>query len=529
MWKRVMILFLALSSLLTFASNSPAATPKDSLVIAADTQILISLDPAVCYETFAAQITEAGYSGLTSIQPVNGVLTPVPCLAEKWDILDNGTKYVFHLRKNARFSNGDPVTADDVVFSFQRLLSINKSPAWLLEEIGLTKENMQETIANQDDNTVVLKTKPLAPNVILSILGGSWGGIVNKKVVMANEVNGDFGEAYLLDKSVGAGAGPYEIVEWKRNDHILLRANKYYWAGIPAIKQIYIKDVPEATTQFLLVQKGDADVAWRVTTEQAAQLKNSPQKGIKLVTVPSQSNEYVAMNAQWGPFKDERVIQAIKYAIDYDAIIKSVMKGFAILNQNFIPIGYFGYVEMNPYKKDLAKAKQLLKEAGYSNGFEVELLTNPTQIRTDEAIIIQSNLAEVGIKVNVTTMPASEMYAKFRQQGHQMILAGWGIDYPDPDALAKPFANYKVKQLAWRTMWYDDYAANLAEKAGQELDQARRLELYRTLQEYWIKKSPFIMLYQPLDFWVVRDNVMGFEEAATGYSITFDFTKITKK
>jgi len=205
------------------------------------------------------------------------------------------------------------------------------------------------------------------------------------------------------------------------------------------------------------------------------------------------------------------------------------MKGFAILNQNFIPIGYFGYVEMNPYKKDLAKAKQLLKEAGYSNGFEVELLTNPTQIRTDEAIIIQSNLAEVGIKVNVTTMPASEMYAKFRQQGHQIILAGWGIDYPDPDALAKPFANYKVKQLAWRTMWYDDYAANLAEKAGQELDQARRLELYRTLQEYWIKKSPFIMLYQPLDFWVVRDNVMGFEEAATGYSITFDFTKITKK
>ncbi|WP_318534136.1 ABC transporter substrate-binding protein [Acetomicrobium flavidum] len=213
MWKRVMILFLALSSLLTFASNSPAATPKDSLVIAADTQILISLDPAVCYETFAAQITEAGYSGLTSIQPVNGVLTPVPCLAEKWDILDNGTKYVFHLRKNARFSNGDPVTADDVVFSFQRLLSINKSPAWLLEEIGLTKENMQETIAKQDDNTVVLKTKPLAPNVILSILGGSWGGIVNKKVVMANEVNGDFGEAYLLDKSVGAGAGPYEIVD----------------------------------------------------------------------------------------------------------------------------------------------------------------------------------------------------------------------------------------------------------------------------------------------------------------------------
>ncbi|KUK58279.1 MAG: ABC transporter, periplasmic substrate-binding protein, peptide/opine/nickel uptake family [Synergistales bacterium 53_16] len=529
MRKRVMVLCLAFLSCFFFASASPAATPKDSLVIAADTQILISLDPAVCYETFAAQITEAGYSGLTHIQSVNGVLTPVPALAESWEILEDGTKYVFRLRENARFSNGDPVTADDVVFSFQRLLSIGKSPAWLLEEIGLTKENMNETILKEDDRTVVLKTKPLAPNIILSILGGSWGGIVNKKVVMANETNGDFGEAFLQDKSAGAGAGPYEIVEWKRNDHVLLRANQHYWSGEPAIKQIYIKDVPEATTQFLLVQKGDVDVAWRVTTEQAAQLRNSPQKGVKLVTVPSQSNEYVAMNAQWGPFKDERVVKAVKYAIDYDAIIDSVLKGFAVLNQNFIPIGYYGYIEMNPYKKDVEKARQLLKEAGYPEGFEVELLTNPTQIRMDEAVLIQSNLAEVGIKAKVTTMPASEMYAKYRQQGHQIILAGWGIDYPDPDALAKPFANYRVKQLAWRTMWYDDNAADLAEKAGLELNDERRLEIYKELQEYWIEKSPFALLYQPLDFWVIRDNLIGFEEAAAGYSITFDFTKISKK
>ncbi|HOM97982.1 MAG: ABC transporter substrate-binding protein [Acetomicrobium sp.] len=529
MRKRAIVLILAFLSCFFFATHSPAATPKDSLVIAADTQILISLDPAVCYETLAAQITEAGYSGLTHIDYVNGVLTPVPGLAESWEILEDGTKYVFHLRENARFSNGDPVTADDVVFSFQRLLSIYKSPAWLLEEIGLTRENMQETITKKDDRTVVLKTKPLAPNIILSILGGAWGGIVNKKVVMANEVNGDLGEAYLLDKSVGAGAGPYEIVEWKRNDHVLLRANQYFWAGVPAIKQIFIKDVPESTTQFLLVQKGDVDVAWRVTTEQAAQLRDSPQKGVKLIAVPSQSNEYIAMNAQWGPFKDERVVKAVKYAIDYDAIINSVLRGFAVLNQNFIPIGYFGYIEMNPYKKDVAKAKQLLKDAGYPDGFEVEILTNPTQIRMDEAVLVQSNFAEVGIKATVTTMPASEMYAKFRQQGHQIILAGWGIDYPDPDALAKPFANYRVKQLAWRTMWYDDHAADLAEKAGLELNEERRLELYKELQEYWIEKSPFVMLYQPLDFWVIRDNVLGFEDAAAGYSITFDFTKISKK
>ena len=103
MRKRVTVWCLAFLSCFLFASASPAAIPKDSLVIAADTQILISLDPAVCYETFAAQITEAGYSGLTHIQPVNGVLTPVPALSESWDILEDGTKYVFHLRETLAF------------------------------------------------------------------------------------------------------------------------------------------------------------------------------------------------------------------------------------------------------------------------------------------------------------------------------------------------------------------------------------------------------------------------------------------
>jgi peptide/nickel transport system substrate-binding protein len=110
-----------------------------------------------------------------------------------------------------------------------------------------------------------------------------------------------------------------------------------------------------------------------------------------------------------------------------------------------------------------------------------------------------------------------------------MIIAGWGIDYPDPDALAKPFANYRVKQLAWRNMWYDDHAADLAEKAGVEQDSAKRAQLYKELQEYWIYKSPFVMLYQPVGFWAVSNDVVGFEKACEGYTLTFDFTKISKK
>ncbi len=527
MWKKLLLTIMALSVIV----NVFAATPKDTLVIAATTQIFITLDPAVCYETFAAAVVTAAYSGLTKLEPVNGVISAVPDLAESWDVVKQGDELVwtFRLRKGLTFSNGDPLTSEDVVFSYKRVLMINKSPVWLFKELGFTVENMDEKIVAVDPQTVVLKTKILAKNIVLSIIAPPWGGVVNKKVVLANEKDKDLGQAFLLDKSPGTGAGPYTIVEWKRNEQVVLQSNPRYWAGEPSVKRIIIKDVPEETNRFLLVQRGDVDVAWGVTTEQAAQLRETKPRGVRLVTTPGQSNEYVAMNVGWGPFKDPRVRQAIRYAIDYNAIIDSVMRGFAILNQNFMPIDYFGYIEMNPFKRDVEKARKLLAEAGYPNGFEVELLTNPTNIRQNEAIIIQANLAEIGIKANITLMPASEMYAKYRQQGHQMILAGWGIDYPDPDALAKPFANYRVKQLAWRNMWYDDYAADLAEKAGSELDEQKREQLYKELQEYWINNSPFAMLYQPIQFWVVRDEVVGFEQACQGYTLVFDFTKISKK
>ncbi|KUK21126.1 ABC transporter substrate-binding protein [Pseudothermotoga lettingae] len=524
MWRKAFLVVLTFLAVLSFAK-----TPKDTLVIAGNTEIFITLDPAVCYETFASAVVEAAYAGLVKIEPVNGVFTPVPELAEKWEVVNKGdvTEWIFYLRKGLVFANGDPLTAEDVVFSFKRALTINKSPAWLFNELGLTAENMEQTIVKVDDGTVKLVTKPLAQSIVLSILSGPWAGVVNKKVVLANEVNGDLGQTYLTDKS--AGAGPYQVIEWKRKEQVAMQANSRYWRGEPTLKRIIIMDVPEETTQFLLVQKGDVDVAWNITPEQAAQLRETNGGPVRLIVTASQSNEYVAMNAQWGPFKDERVRLAIKYAIDYDAIIKSVRRGFAILNQSFIPIGYLGFSNNNPFKRDVEKAKQLLAEAGYPNGFEVELLTNTTNIRQNEAVVIQANLAEIGIKANISLMPASEMYAKYRQQGTQIIVAGWGIDYPDTDNLAKPFADYRVKQLAWRNMWYDDYAADLAEKAGLEMDNNKRVEMYRELEKYWMEKGPFAMLYQPVNYWAVSSDVVGFEKAGEGYSLIFDFTKISKK
>jgi len=332
--------------------------------------------------------------------------------------------------------------------------------------------------------------------------------------------------AWLTDHS--AGAGPYVLKEWKRKTQIALTVNKNYYGDTPAIKTILLRDMPEASDRYLSLKKGDVDVAYQITVEEAAGLRDNKDESVQLFTTPGQTLEYVAMNASWGPFKDARVRQAVKYAIDYDAIINKVREGFAIKNQQFLAIGYFGYKESNPFTRDVAKAKKLLADAGYPNGFEVEIVTNESEIRRAEAVVVQSNLADIGIKSNIIIMQAAQMYDKYRNQGLQMIVAGWGIDYPDADALAKPFADYTVKQLAWRNAWLDDKAASMASAAGKEINEKKRAQIYYDLVKYWQDNGPFAMMYQPIEFWGIGNDIKGFDKAFDGYNVHCDFTLISK-
>jgi peptide/nickel transport system substrate-binding protein len=235
------------------------------------------------------------------------------------------------------------------------------------------------------------------------------------------------------------------------------------------------------------------------------------------------------MNVKYEPLAKDKVREAIRWALDYDAILRDVLRGEAIPLQTFIPTGYLGYNSARPFKQDLTKAKQLLAEAGYANGFEVELTTSsPHPTRPDIAQLIQSNLAKVGIKVKIVLMASGVMYQKFREQGLQLILASWGVDYPDPDALAKPFADGTVKQLAWRNAWMDKEATELTKRAMLERDTGRRVELYRRLTDLVLHQGAFAIIYQPTDNWVVRTWVKGYADAAAIGTMRFDFTKISK-
>lgn len=515
LWTILIVLFLSLTCL------TNATTPKDALVIGANTEIFITNDPGVTFEVLPNAMVQNIYAKLVSVVVKDKQFITVPGLAESWEVAPDGKTWTFHLRKGLVFADGDPLKADAVVYSFQRVLKLQKSPCWLFSDVlGLT----EESIAAPDDYTVKIVTNGAPSNVVLTMVGNTLSGVLNPRVVKEHEVDGDMGQAWLMDHS--AGAGPYNLEEWDRKIKVVLKANENYWRGAPKIKTVILQDIPEPTDQLLLLKKGDIDVAWDLTAEQANSLKGGPD--VSIVTTPGQSDEYVGMNAGWGPFKDVRVRQAVKYAIDYNAIIDKVMTGFAINNQQFLPVGYFGYVENNPYYQDIEKAKTLMAEAGYADGFDVEIVTNTTERRKTEAVVVQENLAKIGIRATINLMQASQMYAKFREQGLQIIVAGWGVDYPDADALSNPFANYRVKQLAWRCVWYDDYAADLTEAASKEINEDRRFQMYQDLTNYWHIYGPFAMMYQPIQFWGVRNEVKNYDKAAEGYSVHYDLTEVYK-
>ncbi len=482
---------------------SKMKTPSDTLVIAMDTSDAVSMDPARAYEFSSCYVVNQIYDKLVDYQ-LPDLVHIKPEIATSWEVSPDGKVWTFHIRKGVKFASGNPLTADDVVYSLQRVIKLKQTASWVLTQFVSKPEQIQKI----DDYTVkITLDKPVAPSFFLSTLTFTTSAVVDRKVAEAHAKNGDMGSDWMTDHS--AGSGPYVLAKWAREAEIDLVANPYYWKpGQPKLKKVIIKHVPEPTDQLLLIKKGDIDIATDLTAEQVNQVKGQP--GIDTVRTAETFVEYLGMNVAVKPLDKEEVRDAIRYCIDYDGIVNDILLGAAIKWQTIIPKGIMGASPKTPYHKDIAKAKELLVKAGVPNGFSVELTTPPTYPQIDIATKIQSDLAECGIKVKIVQMTQSEMYEKYRKQGLQLVLAGWGSDYPDPDDNAKAFGDYRVHQLAWRNSWYDNHSADLIEKAAVEFDTKKREQLYLQIDDYMLDHGPFAILYQVIAQHVTRDYVKNY-------------------
>lgn len=369
--RRTLVASTAVLPLTSLIPAAWAATPKDTVVFASQIDDVVTCDPGEAYEISAQIFLSSIYDRLVRYE-AEDLTKLVGGVAESWTVSPDAKTYTFKLRPNQKFESGAPVTADDMAFSLQRVVIMNKTPAFLFTQLGWTPDNVRDLVKAPDAQTLEFKiTEDFAPTLVLNLMATVAASVVEKKVAMANEASGDLGNTWL--KTHSATSGPYRLVSWKAAESVTMEANPGYHLGAPKTRRVIIRHVPEPGSQRLLLEKGDIDIALSLQPDQLKPLAGN--KDIKVESFPYSGTWYIALNLGDERLKNPKVRLALKYLVDYYGMTDTFLKGRFGVHQTFLPIGLSGAIEYDPYKLDVAKAKALLAEAGYPNGFELRLST----------------------------------------------------------------------------------------------------------------------------------------------------------
>lgn len=506
------------------ATTAPSGGAAGTLVVVDDISDMISVDPAVSYEFNGDLVVHQAYETLVKFEGAD-LSNLKPGLATKWDVKDAGSTWdlTFTLRSDAKFASGNPVTSADVVYSFQRVLSLNKSPAFLFSDIAQLKP---DSFKAPDPQTVVISLpKTVGPQEFLAILTFSVGSVVDSTVVKTHVTGNDFGSAWLLDKS--AGSGPYVIDHWTKETEVSLKANPNF-ATKPATSAVLIKHVPDPNNQLASLLKGDADIARNLSPEQINSLKGKPD--VTTATGDNLQLVYVGMNVAVKPLDNPDVREALRTAVDYDGILNALLSGNGRKMQAIIPAGLAGANTDTPFQQNITAAKALLAKAGQDKGFTLELLVPTGQAPggaayADIAAKLQSDWSKVGVTINIKQTTQAELLGSYRAQKGQLVLILWGPDFPDPDANGGPFTDYAAKSIAYRNSWDDKSIAAKARDAALVADPAKRAAAYKDVTDYVLHNGPYVILYQPREQFGLRTTVKNFVWSPIGWT---DFWLIGK-
>lgn len=397
----------------------------DTIVIARDMDI-DSLDPARAFCDTCQIYLSSTYDRLVDLDKDNKTI--IPLLAESWTVSDDQTEFTFKLNAQAKFSDGSPVEAKDVKWSFERLKNMKSGPSFMMEGVA--------SIDAPDAATVVVKLA--APNSeFLGILAAPYTGIVNSDLATENGANAnadadttDQSEAWFLANS--AGAGPFVLTTYRPDDELRLARNDQYWRDKPAAAEIVIRETKDAVTQAQMLESGDADIAMQLD---AATAENVTSEDVTIQMVPSFNFVYLAVSpgAQNLPVKfTPKVREAIALALDYDGIVELTVGGEGKLQASPIPNGFPGTENLPVPKRDVERAKALLAEEGVE-GFTVDaIFPNVNQYGIDFSAMmqkVQQDLAEVGIQIELQPVEFSVWREHVNGEGIPITAVFYAPDY----------------------------------------------------------------------------------------------------
>ncbi|CAF28005.1 ABC transporter substrate-binding protein [Bartonella henselae] len=502
-----------------FVQQVSAKTPADTLVMALNLDSIETFDPAQINERYGNEVITNICDNLID-SATDDPAKIVPSLAKSWDVSNDGqgTVITFHLRDGLKFNDGRPADAHDLVWGMKRVVKLKLSAAAIFNEYGITEQNIDSTLQAPDEKTVVMKFDKLYPAEIIlgHIVTGRVAALLDRETIMKHEQDGDMGDRYLA--SHAACVGPYQLSSWRSGEAIFLRASSNYWGAAPKLKKILIRHVAEPGTQRLLLQKHDIDVARNLMPEDIADLQATTDIKIEKRLTPS-----VIM---WGfnttnpIFANEKVRLAMRYLIDYEGLGKTLLKDVGIPRASFIPIGNLGALdekEGQPFKLDLQKAKQLLTEAGYPNGFEANIFAgkSPYPFALPMAQSIQDNAKKIGVHFKIENFVGTQLFSKLYARSFDTIFMGWNNDSADPYTMASrliynPDNRFEAKNTgypSWCHGYFDQNMNQKVEDALFEKDSQKRAQIYADLQREFMQKGPYAFIYQTYNIIAMTTDV----------------------
>ena len=512
------------------AGPARAVTPDDTFVIAKDIADIITMDPAEVFELTTGEIIANIYDRIMMFEPED-LKTLVGGVAESSEISADGKTIMFKIRPGLKFHSGNPVRAEDVAWSLQRVVKLNKTPAFIVTQFGWNADNVDDLVKATDDSHVqVTITKAFSPGLVLNALSAGVASVVDKELVMQHEKEGDLGYEWL--KSNSAGSGAFSLKTWKANEIVTLDANPDYRHGAPGMKRVILRHVSEPSSQRLLLEKSDVDMARNLTPDQIKGVKGNAD--IVIDGYPKGTVVYMAANASHPILGKPEVVQALRSLVDYKGMADSFLEGQFVVHQAFWPGGLWGALEETPYQLDVDKAKSLLAAAGSGDGFKVTIHTLTNSPFPEIAQSVQATLAQGGITADIVTLEGKTLWPKYRAREHELILARWSPDYVDPHSNADAFAHNPDNRLeakltgvlAWRNAWADPASNELAVKARNELDLAKREQEYLELQRMLQTKGPYVIMFQQNEQVARRKNIEGFV-SGSNFDLVF-YRNVTK-
>ena len=483
-----------------FSDPESEMMPMDNTFIFGRGGDSITLDPAQVVDGESAKVCDMVFDTLVQYR---GSTTDIePALAESWENSLDGLTWTFYLRQGVHFHDGTLFNADAAVFSLTRSNA----------QTGSFFDQFVSGIMALDAFTVqILLKTPYAP--FLTTLASTENSIVSPTAVQ------HYGDDFSNNP---VGTGPFKFVQWDKKDQIVLKANETHWSGSPSIDRLIFRSIPDNSERLMELQSGNLHAMEFPNPDELALIQADPE--LELLMQPSLNVGYLAMNMEKPPFDNLMVRLAIYHAINKKQIIEQLYQGTGIPAKNPIPPTLWSYDDsIEDYPYDPKRAKQLLAEAGYPNGFETTLWALPIPrpyIPNGRALaeLLQTDLRNIGIETTIVTHDWRTYIAKTEQGEHDMAMLGWSASADPDNFLYYLLSIHTAQKPALNISFYrSDEMQDILDRARTSTDRSERIELYMQAQAIFHRDVPWVPLVHAQRLLVINRKVKNLQLAPAGW------------